>query len=617
MRINNKCGFLTSPLFSLGRFRALLLFAMLLLFGGNGFAAQQTPVKVNLAFAAAEKSKAPLSISPIVFSWDKIGKVFKASYTVYNRTSRRRKLSVIVTFLNDKDKWWRGAVLPTLKPHSSRTFVQTLPPKLLLTNGWDKISAVLYKGRYKRAVANTRTFELKRSVVKTGNKVQLELYATAKVKKKSAETKKVISVGSRMDLRFLLKFSEDADFSFKEVDAATVTEEPKEVVLKRTPDTDILIFSNTHGAESYLKRTKGMINLEITTYAPIIHIDVNGQPSQSFKHSIAEIYHPYHLIQKRTEVTIDVYTTDGMASKTFVLFLGAKPKPKPNPLQIITIMEASSLDNVNNTPADQSKIAAQKSSLILLANYSFGFGEADRLKVGGLLLREKYAKVDYQAKEISFSQLSTEWSSKGTSLGDLAYKVGANDIRTANKSMALGSNPLMKESFLAFAVTNEFGKDDSIESGIEIKKSDLLLIPATPDDDGDGQTVTLKFSGKSKTWGLKHKAKLRYALKDTVGRYQDSSTLVFGYGLGTDIGPFASALDYAYNSTENKTSDYRSTAAGFRLSQAWSSVTLKLDYKLSPTLVLSLKSVAKTQESNLAASTYKSGTQSASLTMVF
>jgi sulfatase modifying factor 1 len=90
------------------------------------------------------KPRKAIRTSPVIISWDAGAKAFNADYMVYNDSDEDRELSAIITFQSEKVRWWRGAVLPVVKAHTSERFAVAFPAYILLKNDYKEISVKLY-----------------------------------------------------------------------------------------------------------------------------------------------------------------------------------------------------------------------------------------------------------------------------------------------------------------------------------------------------------------------------------------------------------------------------------------------------------------------------------------
>ncbi|MFH2129702.1 MAG: Ig-like domain-containing protein [bacterium] len=381
-----------------------------------------------------------------------------------------------------------------------------------------------------------------------------------------------------------------------------------------TEDPNLLIFSPSHEPVSYVKEKQGILKIGITAFSSVLHADVNGVTVSIPQDTQVEFELPYSLKSKSTPFEITAYTNQGKARKKFIIHFGEKPKPRKPAFQLISILSAVQVDNLNNRPSGSSDIVtATKGVLTIVPQYELKIRDQSVLRIKGILLREKYAKDEYQNRETSYSQAAIEWEERKTFLGTVIAGVGWNFIRMNNNNF-IGENGISEETFFNCTVKDKTSKTGGWEIGLEYKNKDATADAANIDNETDGTEVTLRGSVKFGLGSVDNKTKISYSLNDAVGKYQDYTSASAAYTISAPIGNFTPSLGYTYkfkqmkifNPTENARPEYGS-----------GSISAKIKYKLFPRTSFTLDYKSKDQVSNLANSTYTVNTVTLSVIQIF
>ena len=379
-------------------------------------------------------------------------------------------------------------------------------------------------------------------------------------------------------------------------------------------DANILIFSPSHDPISYVKEKQGTLKIGITAFSTLQHADVNGRTIPIKNDTQIEFSIPYQLKSKTTSFEITTFTKDGKAQKRFVINFGNKPKPRKPPFQLITILGAAQLDNLNNEPADTAEpVSAGKAVLTIVPQYEFRIWDQSILRIKSILLREKYAKEEHQAKETSYSQAAIEWEQRKTFLGNITTGIGWNFIRL-NNSNFIGENGVSEETFFTGEIKNVVSKTGNWKIGLEYKNKNTEAEAAAIDNETDGTEVTLNGTVNFSLGPLKNKTTLSFAVNDAVGKYQDYSTATATYKLSAPIENFTPSLGYTYKTKQMKIFD---PSENIKPEYTSGTASAKIKYKLFPRTSFTMGYKNKAQDSNLAGSTYVANTATLSVIQIF
>ncbi len=378
-------------------------------------------------------------------------------------------------------------------------------------------------------------------------------------------------------------------------------------------DPDILIFSASNEAESWVKKKSGVLKLGITAFGEILHLDVNGQVVTSPKSSQFDVDFPYTLKGRTTVFEVTAFTAKGMQRKNFTVHYGKKPLSK-EPFQLITVLASTTTDNLNSSVEGVDKVEAQKRVITLIPSYKWFFTKDVFLKFKGLILREKYTDEAYQSKETAFTQYGIEANIKNTVMGDQTYEIGTSDIRTDNESLSNGANPLIGESFFKAGYKVKYTKDTTQGFTLQYKNSNTIEDVVDEDQETDAKKTDLTTNLKSKFGAFSTALNFGATNNDAIGQYVDSvsgySKIKFSYKLG----PVTPTLSYKVKRTETNLVD---PSIGLKTIKQVATSTFKLAYKPWKKFELAAQVKAKDQASNIAASVYKNTQSTLQVTIIY
>ncbi|MFH2131933.1 MAG: hypothetical protein ABIK68_16280 [bacterium] len=384
-------------------------------------------------------------------------------------------------------------------------------------------------------------------------------------------------------------------------------------VAAETRDPNIIIFSLSHGPESFETKPEGVLKIGVTSFYRIRAITINGRPVQGSGDSVAQIEFPYQLVEGANEFRIVVVSEKGANEKQFTITLGRKPSPVSKPFQLIGIAGVSSLDNVASASEDEKSGA--KLSLIVVPQYDLSMGTNATLRFKGILLRERFSEKDFSANEISYTQLFVQWLQKKTALGDVSAGIGMNDIRTNNTNPLLGEDESMVETVFSAELKQKLKADLSWNLKLDLKLRDSKETITSANDDADARETALEAGLDFKAAGLKGNAMAGTSINDAMGDYVDSSTIKTGLRLNYPIDDIIPGLGYDYREKTWKNNN----ASGVKQKDKTGTLLVKVDYRWAvlPGSQLSLTWKSKKQTSNVSTSEFSASITTLALTVVF
>ncbi len=383
-------------------------------------------------------------------------------------------------------------------------------------------------------------------------------------------------------------------------------------------DPDILVYSESHGPESYVQIAKGVLKIGVSSFVPLTHLDVNGQRVKLKDKSIVQLEIPFRFTRKKLKVDylVTALTNEGKARKRFTIHYGYKPIPKPPPFQMVSILKYSTIDNLYSSSSDVENIGAAKMILTLVPMYKVHVDPDSFVNLQAVFLRDKVDNSDYAEKEVSYTGLALDWMLLKTVLGTWKFRFGYNDISTGNANVLAGEENAQSEKFGLTGFDLMIGKDLHyiLEVGASIKKEES---PSSEDDDTSGMVQGLMTAFQFNLLGAKNKLKLTAKLADTVGQYKVNTNSVIEVRQDYTFGNWFPSWSYSVSDTQYKNEDTRLTVDGIAVQNTLGTLLVKLDYKLFSSLKIGLEYKNKKQASNFQSYNYEATHISALFTHLF
>ncbi len=376
---------------------------------------------------------------------------------------------------------------------------------------------------------------------------------------------------------------------------------------------DIQIVSPSHLQESVTDKKTGILKIKVFSFLPVKNIEINGRETVPDQGSQVEIDVPYDLTEEINTYTITVNTRKQTEQKTFIIHY----KPIKKVLRMIGILGIFTTDNLDYSPASIDPVSASKLVFTFVPQFDVELVKGSLLRLRGILYGEKILNEEYESRELSFSQLNTEWIAKKTTLGRLNGGIGYNIVRADNSDSLFGSQGTANETTLFAGLEKEIDKTSNFKLDFEIKSSDSQLETDSPDDNADALILSLKAGYKFNLFDIRSTAKAKLGNSDAVGKYQDSSNWLLGFKQEYSIGKFSGSWEYSLKETEKKETDSRVNDNGIRAKNVTGIFNLRLNYQLFPQTILSLNLKNRQQSSNVESFNYEVNTVALSMIHVF
>jgi hypothetical protein len=380
-----------------------------------------------------------------------------------------------------------------------------------------------------------------------------------------------------------------------------------------TDDPNILIFSPSHDPVTYIQEKTGILKISISAFEEILHIDINGEKINHTPASKIDFQIPFELKSTVTQFEVNTFTSVGKSKKIYTINYGYKPSAQL-PYQIVGIFDLSNTDNVTSASERSSKESALKYSLTAVAQYDISFGKSSSLRSKLIILREKFADSDYGSYEVVYNQIAFEWIEKEIFSGELTAGVGWNFVSTETSGVT-GENELINETFFMGKMKHDLSEKSSLTTELEYKNKNSIDEADDPDDEKDAVSITLKEKLQFPIANTDNEFKFTYNQNDAVGKYEDSTTIKYAYGISKKIANWTPSISYE-SDTETKTTANPSTD---NKQQKDSKVTTEigLKYQLFKNQYLTLAYSMINQTSNISSSEYDENVMALSYMFIF
>ena len=302
---------------------------------------------------------------------------------------------------------------------------------------------------------------------------------------------------------------------------------------------NILIYSTSHGGDHprLVKKKKGVLRVEVSTFTPIEEIQVNDTLRKPQKKTSAVIDIPFDLKQGRNRFTISVKTKAGFETKDFFLdYYGPGEKPDSdtgNVLHINALVGLQYTDNADDEPKEVKGKKGVKLFIIVNPIYIEKIDATSSFIYRLVLLRDKYFADDEVVAELGFTQISAGWHNK-VGFGSWELSLGNNNIGTKpNGVFGLLNTEHQLESDLFVAGTARITALSGNVIDFELKSTKRSMAFTESDTrDGNGNLYSLYLALKHSFRGWDGKLNALSESNDALGKYQDYTASAVGIGVG-------------------------------------------------------------------------------------
>lgn len=369
-----------------------------------------------------------------------------------------------------------------------------------------------------------------------------------------------------------------------------------------TKDINVLIYSNSHLPESNSGQTAGSLNFQISAFANIIQVDINGIIVEQSGGTSVEINYPFTLADGDNAFVVSVVTDQGLATQTYHIFKGEKPVQRKKPFHLVGVLGISSIDNVDSVSDSGTKESATKASVFLIPSYDIDLSGTSLIKLKAIMTREKYGDDQYSSKEIAYHQVAAQWIERESGIGSIYAEGGINDVKTDESNE---SDESKLELFVGGGLHQIINKKMSWSASAEYKTVDSKLEVSDSGDEEDGSAFDLVGKLYLRRSGINGTGKLGYGLYDALGDYKDYSMTELGVKAVYPLNPWVPSLEL---SLKNKTLANEDPRIGKAQADLTTTYQLKVAYMLLSSFQLALGYRSKTVSSNLESAAYSAST---------
>ncbi|MBU2515865.1 hypothetical protein KJ966_31480 [bacterium] len=317
---------------------------------------------------------------------------------------------------------------------------------------------------------------------------------------------------------------------------------------------NILIFSTSHNNEqpTEVSAAEGLLKIEISTFTPIVKLSVNDESKTPQAATRATVDVPYSLQPGDNSFAVYVKTEAIEERKEFILTLleedeSQKPKEK-KPWQVIAILALTSTSNAENAASDEQ--ADSKYAYTIIPSYQQALFGSHKLRLKGVLMREKFSNSDFEDQELVYNQIGLGWLSESSS-SDWEVELGWADVGTKNVGGTSDTDVETGTSIGGKIGLTALDDKNIIFSGKYTLK-DQTSSTTSDDYDGDGGLLAFGVKWKKKFGQLSGYLKGGVDSNDSKGKYKDYTAMHLGfsatYGLGKNasVGGLLSSRQTAY-----------------------------------------------------------------------
>ena len=386
-----------------------------------------------------------------------------------------------------------------------------------------------------------------------------------------------------------------------------------------TSEAEILIFSLS--AEK-VKEPKGVLKIQISTFSPILQVTVKGKAQKFPKGaSLVWLKIPYSLEPGVNIFEVYVKTKLGEAKKIIRTIYETPEflnKSKlGDPFQLITILGATTSDNIEKVEDNDNKSKAFSSNMLLVPSYRYDIFNDSSIFLRGVLMGDQHHNGKYASKKVLFKQASIEWEERESWAGVLTLAVGTNEAGTREipvtsaprDSISKKYKRATRDNVYTIKAKQELEKGTTWNWQLDRKKKH---VEGSHDDSGYSTTLTAGYV--TPVFGLK--TTLGGTLENTNlnGTYKDTNVLKTKLKVDYPIQPVVLGLQHDFSQTEDKIADPSLSGKTKTRNRAFA---LSVTYPAAPWCIFGLTQKHERQSSNIVGKTYKLNTTQLQVILIY
>lgn len=292
---------------------------------------------------------------------------------------------------------------------------------------------------------------------------------------------------------------------------------------------NILIFSTSHNntEPTVLSDKEGVLKIEISTFTKIVELSINCETRLPQNSNRASIEQSYRLKKGDNRFEVFVKTEATEKRREFIITLLDKDqleRKSVKPFQMITILTGTSTSNALNNSEHEK--AGTKYGYTIIPSLQVLLAEANKLKLQGVFMREKFNDGDFENEELVYNQISLGWLNKSDA-SDWKAEIGWENIGSIEHNGTYETEIETNTYFAGYFEIDALGQNNLTFNGkyaLKDQKSDI----ATDDYDGDGGFLNLEIKWRQKFGNMSGYLKSGYDVNDSLGKYKDYSAAYLG-----------------------------------------------------------------------------------------
>lgn len=404
-----------------------------------------------------------------------------------------------------------------------------------------------------------------------------------------------------------------------DLNGVSVTNNTVQSTLVSAVEEDILIFSLS---PDLVKEADGELLVQVSAFSPLKSVSINGRNQPLAPKSYqAKFGVDYQLEPGENIFEIIATTEEGENEQEFIVFFETKEikrdAGKVKPFMFITILGYADDDNTNSVSNGSAKVSSSKSNFVLVPVFNQKITYFSTFSVKGLITGDQQQKSEFESREFMLQQLTLEWKTRKTFLGDITFGVGANRLSTKDtaKTSSYRDSWFSKykkagaDSFinLGFGFGADIGTKWSVKFAHKLKS-----VPGTPSSKGTANS--LSFGAKNKFGKFKTNFSLSSATTNLLDDSKDKSKVSGSVKLSFPLKPVLLSLQTKFAETNDQTAN---SITGIKTKSRKSTYKFGITYPLASWMILAYTRKMEGQESNLINKDYKKNSNSLQLTMIF
>lgn len=382
---------------------------------------------------------------------------------------------------------------------------------------------------------------------------------------------------------------------------------------------DVLIFSLS---PDLVKEAEGKFLVQVSAFTPIRSVWINGKeqpaPPKAYQ---AQFEVDYLLTPGENFFAVQAITESGESEQEFIVFYETKDikrdAKKVKPFVLITILGAADDDNTNNVPDGTGKTRSTKSNFIFVPAFNQKITYFSTLSVKGLIVGDQQHQSEFKSREFLLKQLTLEWKTRKTFLGDVTWGIGANQLSTRDPNQTSGFRDSWTDEYKqsgsdTFANLGfKFGADKGTKWNVKL---DHKLKSAPDNPESKGTADSFKIGAKTRFGKLKTGFQLSRTTTDLQDDSKDKSTVKGSAKLNVPLKPLMLSLQTQLSETTNRIAD---ATTGITTKTRKTTYTAGISYPVSNWLIFAYSRKLEKQTSNLENSDYQKNINNLQMTLIF